>query len=184
MHHPMLLYRYLASVASKCHMVTTTFGRWLSHKHMTEITHHILITRWSSLIWLPSSLGIIEHISQILIHADFQMNRMSQSLTTIPSFWVSMTQLISDSLWITLVDYWSSWILMYIRTFVSTSLSRLGLLINIRPWIPILELALLSQHYLFSLRSKILASESAIQSVCDSDSFALRLSVQPLMYLG
>ena len=71
MHHPVLLYRYLASVASKCHMVTTVYERRLSHEHMIKVTHHILITRRSDLIRLPYSLRILERINQTFIYADF-----------------------------------------------------------------------------------------------------------------
>ena len=67
-------------------MVTTVYGRQLSHKHMIKVTHHILITRQSDLIRLPRSLLILERINQTFVHADLQSDRMSQSFPMIPSF--------------------------------------------------------------------------------------------------
>ena len=171
-------------------MVTTIYGRRLFHRHITEFTHHILIMHRSLFIQLPRSLRIIKRINQTLIYADFQVNRMSQSFPMIPSFWVNPTQLINDSLWIipTQVDQW----------LPMSHFSRLPISLDLHVYKDLCsdqsqqtwsnsscEYKTINPHLRastlvsasFLLCSKILASESAIWSVCNSDSFALRLTV-------
>ena len=123
-HHPVLLYRYLASVASNA----TWWLPYMAGDFPTNIWLRSLIIFWSCVDHFASDYQVlfgllsasVRHLSMLISK---QITWVSHLLQYHHSESVRTSQLISDSLWITSVDYWFSWIVMYIRTSVLTSLS-------------------------------------------------------------